>query len=286
MLPLTPLKRLQHHQRRWQGLFASASFLINEVGERLLERLDLIMLDPAYILDIQAIIGCRSNELLKRYPDATVLVSRINSNIRSRARYFWQRWSSHEQALVADPHYLPLPDESVDFIFSNCFFFSSWDMTKLVSEWQRVLKPNGLVLFSTFGPDTLKEWRASVAQTSGVAEHNPFVDMHDIGDGLLHQGFSDPVMDMELLTIYYSSFKALCQDVRINNVSADASKPPVFHGKKYWDTLKANYSVDAVTNKLPVTCEIIYGHAWKLAKVPDNTPSEFAIPINRIRRAR
>ncbi|NNM58959.1 MAG: methyltransferase domain-containing protein [Legionellales bacterium] len=290
MSNLTPLKKLQQHHQRWQGLLGSSSFLIQEIGIRLLERLELIKLEPSQILDINPLLDSQTKELLRYYPKAVVLSSHIESNSVLKPQYFWQRWGNYEKRLVADPHQLPLPEESVDFIFSNCFFFSSWDITKLVNEWHRVLRPNGLVLFSTFGPDTLKEWRVTEAKveanTSSQAKSSSFIDMHDIGDGLLQQGFSDPVMDMEMLTIYYASFKELCQDLRVNNVAAVTPVSEVFRGKKYWEAMEENYPRDPTNHKLPVTCEIIYGHAWKLKKAPVNMPSEFAVPIQRIQRAR
>src|SRR5205085_909169 len=70
--------------------------------------------------------------------------------------------------------------------------------------------PEGLVLFSSLGPDTLKELRAA----AGAASVHEFVDMHDLGDMLVAAGFSAPVMDMEVLAIEYAAGGRLLEDLR------------------------------------------------------------------------
>src|SRR5476651_1678543 len=124
--------------------------------------------------------------------------------------------SSHydcfSKKVCGDAESLPFKSESVDFVFSNCTF--QWFLDPLVAliEIQRILKPQGLLLFSTFGPDTLKELRESY-QTIDTEKHvNHFLDMHDIGDLLLHTQFLDPVMDMENITITYENCWELLQD--------------------------------------------------------------------------
>ncbi|MFN7098015.1 MAG: methyltransferase domain-containing protein, partial [Gammaproteobacteria bacterium] len=265
------LQQLKKHVQRWRIIADKSIFLTQEIGNRLLERLDLIKLQPNTILDISNIYCHQANALLRRYQDATVVVSNINKDILVNPTSLWQRWQRHEKNMVADFHQLPLADESIDFIFSNSLLYYSWDLPALIHEWFRVLKPGGLLLFSSLGPDTLKELR--IVQQSKMTS---FIDMHDIGDLLLQQGFSDPVMDMEMLMIYYQQFKQLLQDVRVNNL---LHTPVCYPGKQYFLELEQRYSTLAMPdNTLPVTCEIIYGHAWKLNKPAKNNPNEFAIP--------
>jgi malonyl-CoA O-methyltransferase len=273
---MSTLSQLQQHINRWQPHAEKATFLTKEIGTRLIERLDLIKLKPTIILDASNIFHHQTKELLQRYSDATILTATINPNIINPTS-LWQRWQRQGKNIIADFHHLPLPDESVDFVFSNCLLYSSWNLPTLIQEWYRVLKPNGLLLFSSLGPDTLKELRASQQ-----SRFNPFIDMHDIGDMLLHRGFSDPVMDMEMLTVYYQNFKQLLHDVRVNSIPV---MPVNYRGKLYLQQLEQAYKTLLTDdNKLPVTCEIIYGHAWKIQKPAKNSAGEFAIPINKIKR--
>lgn len=288
MPDFSPLQHLKQHIQRWYLAADKVTFLTKEIGTRLSERLDLIKQTPITILDASNIFNQQAKELLKRYSDATVFSTNIHPHLLSKPRPIWQRWQHHEKCFAADFHQLPLPDESIDFVFSNCLLYNSWDIPGLIHEWFRVLKPNGLLLFSSLGPDTLKELRAAqfAVQQSAVTpplnNPNPFIDMHDIGDLLLHQGFSDPVMDMEMLTVYYQNFKQLLQEVRVNNTN---TVPTRVYKKNYFLELEQAYKKFLTAeNKLPVTCEIIYGHAWKLKKPVKNSTGEFAIPIAKIKR--
>ncbi|MBY0544913.1 MAG: methyltransferase domain-containing protein [Gammaproteobacteria bacterium] len=277
-----PLRRLQQHYHRWAASAEPSMFLVKEIGQRLLERLSLIKLKPDFILDTSHLFDHQAKNLLTHYPTAQVFENIIDVTQLLTRRCWWQRFEKQAKPLMADPHHLPLAEDSVDLIVSNCLFYGSWDALQLVREWYRVLKPGGLLLFSSLGPDTLKEWRSVEQDMLGMPVKTPFQDMHDIGDSLLRQGFSDPVMDMELLTVYYNTFKVLQRDLRINHFSNDAK--PAFHGKTYWPEFDVQYPREPVTNKLPVTCEILYGHAWKLKKMPVESPSEVSISISQIKR--
>lgn len=272
------MTRLNRHFKRWQPLAAPSLFLMKEIGVRLLERLELIKLTPQVVLDVSHIFNDQAQQLLQKYPAAAILTTNKIAASLSRPRPFWQRWQKHPQSFSSIEDTLPLADASVDFIYSNLLLSDS-DLPQLMHEWHRILKPGGLLLFSRLGPDTLKEWRSA---EPGVTSKSPFVDMHDIGDLLLHQGFSDPVMDMEVLTVYYRHFNHLLQDLRINNTSVKASV--AYRGKAYWQQLKANYPRSLPDEQWPVTCEIVYGHAWKLIKAPKNEAGEFSIPLSKIKR--
>ena len=131
-------------------------------------------------------------------------------------------------------------------------------------ELHRVLQIDGLLMFSTFGPDTLKELRVAFAGVDGYNHVNRFADMHDIGDMLVAAGFADPVMEMETLTLTYDDVKAVMQDLRdIGAHNATAGRASGMLGKTKWARIVQNYETLRRDGKLPATFEIVYGHAWK-----------------------
>lgn len=145
------------------------------------------------------------------------------------------------------------------------------DPLPALKEIHRVLEVGGLLMFSTLGPDTLKELRASLPASS--AEHlHRFIDMHDLGDALVGAGFSDPVMDMEMLTVTYTKLDDLFHDLRASgSTNAALSRPRGLVGKNHWQQMRAAYEALRRDGRLPATVEVVYGHAWKAApKVADD----------------
>ena len=138
------------------------------------------------------------------------------------------------------------------------------DLPATFVELHRVIKTDGLLMFSTFGPDTLKELRIAFDGVDGYNHVNRFADMHDVGDMLVAAGFTDPVMEMEKLTLTYDDVKAVMQDLRsIGAHNATAGRAPGMLGKAKWMRIVRNYETLRRDGKLPATFEIIYGHAWK-----------------------
>ncbi len=166
-------------------------------------------------------------------------------------------------------------------------------LARLFHQWQHVLSAQGLLMFSTLGPDSLQELRQAWAKadaTNPQARVLDFADMHDLGDMLVHSGFENPVMDMEKLTLTYRSAEALLQDVRRwgaypASTTSDiaAQRPTGLTGKKTYQALLA--ALEAQRNAegvIPLTFEVVYGHAWRRATsmssdtVHDTSPGEFA----------
>jgi malonyl-CoA O-methyltransferase len=129
---------------------------------------------------------------------------------------------------------------------------------------QRVLAPGGLLMFSTFGPDTLKELRSAYEGTDGRTHVNRFVDMHDIGDMLVAAGYADPVMDMEKITLTYADVRALMRDLKVIGAhNATRGRPDALSGKSLLQAVERNYEAFRREGRLPATFEVVYGHAWK-----------------------
>jgi malonyl-CoA O-methyltransferase len=133
------------------------------------------------------------------------------------------------------------------------------------AEAARILQPGGLLLFSTFGPDTLKELRAAFAAADGYGHVNTFIDMHDLGDGLVQAGLADPVMEMEVITLEYSSVEKVARDLQaIGARNALPDRPRGLSGRERWRKVVAQYETMRRAGILPATYEVVYGHAWKV----------------------
>lgn len=249
--------------------YNEAAFLEQEVGNRLLSRLDYIKQDPSSILDLGGGTGIFSEQLALRYPKATIFNLDLAEGMLQQARTALQSnpQRSNIRMLVGDAENLPLANQSIDFIFSNCVFHWCYDISKLFKELQRVLKPEGLLLFSTLGPDTLKELRECFYLIDSNAHVNNFRDMHIVGDALLQAAFLDPVMDMEPLVLTYPTVARLIDDIKKSGSTYVLRDYYAGLSPKYlYQQLCNNYEkFKLYPGQLPATIEIVYGHAWSNA---------------------
>jgi malonyl-CoA O-methyltransferase len=171
-----------------------------------------------------------------------------------------------ENYLCADVETLPIASNSVEMVWSNLALQWCNDLPATFVELNRILKTEGLLMFSTFGVDTLHELRVAFDGVDGYNHVNRFADMHDIGDMLVAAGFADPVMEMEKLTLTYDDVRAVMQDLKsIGANNATAGRATGMMGKATWQRITQNYEKLRLDGKLPATFEIIYGHAWKPA---------------------
>ena len=249
--------------------YDSAAVLQHEVCARMLERLDYIKLQPARLLDVGSGTGWGTRQLAQRYPDAQMIALDIAIAMLQTAQArsgWWQKLfgASNQKQVCADVEALPLAANSVELIWSNLALQWCNDLPATFVELHRVLKVDGLLMFSTFGPDTLKELRQAF---SGVDKHNHlnrFTDMHDIGDMMVHSGFAEPVMDMEYLTLTYDDVRGVLYDLKhIGAHNATVGRGTGLMGKNAWARLVENYERLRRDGKLPATYEVVYGHAWK-----------------------
>ena len=249
--------------------YDAAAVLQREVCRRMLERLDYIRLQPARVLDAGCGTGWGSRQLAQRYAASQVVALDIAPGMLHAARDqsgWWRKlFSGGRQGwLCADIEALPLAARCVELAWSNLTVQWCNDLPAAFRELHRVLKVEGLLMFSTFGPDTLKELRAAFHGVDGYNHINRFTDMHDIGDMLVDAGFAEPVMDMETITLTYDDVKAVMQDLRgVGAHNATAGRAPGMMGKTAWNRVVQNYERLRRDGKLPATFEVVYGHAWK-----------------------
>lgn len=215
----------------------------------MLERLDYVKLEPRRILD--AASGPPRSELGKRYPQAQVIALDFSVPMLRAGKRGWFR--NNPALLCGELEQLPLAAETIHFTWCNMGLHWLPDPLPALREFSRVLTPEGLLMFSTLGPDTLKELRAA----AGDARVHSFTDMHDLGDMLVAAGFSAPVMDMEMLDIAYRDPAHLLEDLRhTGQTNSRDDRPHGLTGKRALETMRANLRSKA-------TFEVVYGHAWK-----------------------
>ena len=251
--------------------YDQAAVLQREVSNRMLSRLEYIKYLPDIILDAGSGTGYGSQQLAKRYPASQLIAVDIAWAMLSHARpdaSWWQRWLLLHKPqtcyVCADIEQFPVKDDSVGMVWSNLALQWCNDLNHTFSEINRVLHTNGLFMFSTFGPDTLKELRQSFVQVDTFSHVNRFVDMHDIGDLLVHNGFATPVMDMEYITLTYPDVMSVMRDLKaIGAHNVTQGRRQGLTGKNLWKKAMDQYERLRQDGKLPATFEVVYGHAWK-----------------------
>jgi malonyl-CoA O-methyltransferase len=262
-------RQLRRSFERAASTYDRAAVLQREVCERALERLDLMKISPAVILDAGSGTGFAAQALARRYPRATVVEFDIAHAMLQTARARaprWKKWLGRQRELFVcgDNEQLPIRAGTVGLFWSNLAFQWANDLPRVFSECQRVLKPGGLLTFTTFGPDTLKELRYAFAGNGGGVHVNRFYDMHDVGDMLVQAGFADPVMDMEQVTLTYADVETLMRELKAigaHNVATGRNRG--LTGRRALDNLRRRYEELRRDGRLPATFEVVYGHAWK-----------------------
>ncbi len=267
-LPLLDKRAVRRSFDRAATSYDAAAVLQHEVCRRSLERLDFIRLDPARILDAGCGTGNAWRGLMARYPDARLAALDLAPGMlqQASATLPWhQRLLRRAPATVCgDLEQLPLAGGCIDLAWSNLALQWVNALPRAFAEMRRVLAPGGLFLFTTFGPDTLKELRAAQSVGDDHVHVSGFIDMHDIGDLLVQAGFADPVIDMESFTLTYADVKSLMRDLKaIGAHNAAAQRQQGLSGKRWLASVTRNYEVLRKDGKLPATFEVVYGHAWR-----------------------
>lgn len=266
-------KRVRRAFDRAADNYQQFAVLQAEVCNRLLEKLEIVKISPQMILDAGTGTGSAIPALFARYKKAQVVTFDLSENMLLKAAQHGSFLRS-PRAVCGDIEQLPFADNSFDLVFSSLSMQWCNDLNAALVEAKRVLKPGGLYVFTTFGPDTLKELRHSWSKVDEASHVNQFIDMHDIGDALLQDGFAEPVMEAEVLTVTYGSVDGLMRDLKAigANVTAGASQTEQvvkglvrkgLGGKSMLQTVRQSYEKYRQDDLLPATYEIIYGHAWK-----------------------
>ena len=257
------------------------------VREEMLARLQGLKIEPQTVLDLGCGTGAAVKVLRERYPRAQILGLDFSSGMLHEARR-WRPWVRKPMWVCGDMERLPLRDASVDVLFSSLSVQWGNALADTLTEARRVLKPGGVFMFSTLGPDTLKELRAAwcAADNGEYAHVNMFYDMHDVGDALLRAGMRDPVMDVDRMRLYYPDVDALM--LSLKGIGAQNSMQGRARGlttrtrlQRVRDAYESQRGVDGF---LPVTYEVVYGLAWggEAGRYQANAAGEVRVPLHAL----
>lgn len=242
--------------------YDDAAVLQREVCTRMLEHLDPVKMTPQIILDVGAGTGFGVGLLMQRYKKARITAVDLAPEMLKLAAK-QGRWLRRPSVLCADADHLPIADNSVDMIVSSLMLQWSGDLERTFREFKRVLKPGGVLMFATFGPDTLMELRNSWAKVDADGHVNQFTDMHDVGDALLRCQFADPVMDREMLTLTYQKVTDLMRDLKAIGANTPSSgRRRGLMTAKTLSAVEQAYEQYRNEGALPASYEIVYGQAW------------------------
>jgi malonyl-CoA O-methyltransferase len=254
---------------RAASTYDAAAVLQAEVRQRMLERLDLVKISPQLILDAGCGTGHASRALGTRFKQSRIIaldiaLGMLRQTAQQQGLMRRLLGFGKQSGVCADIECLPLASQSTDLLWSNLAIQWCNDLDAAFGEMHRVLRPEGLLMFSTFGPDTLKELRQSAAADPNHVHVSRFIDMHDIGDAIVRAGFSAPVLDVEHFTLTYDDVMAVMRDLKaIGAHNAADGRPRGLLGKGFLRQLTESYEQFRTAGKLPATFEVIYGHAWK-----------------------
>lgn len=259
-----------------------------EIAKRLVEKLSLLKKTPTQILDLGQGTGVLCRMLQDYYQASQPKLARTMALFGldlshhmcqvAKQKFAPTAWGKFTQAfsapktpkfIQADAHALPFLGEKFDLLVSNCVFQWCEDLPRLFQECHRVLTLKGSLFFSSFGPDSLQELKACTQKISAYTHVHDFMDMHEIGDFLLKNKFSDPIVEMEKITSYYPNVSSLLLDLKkIGATNQHAKRPKGLMGKNWLKQLESHYEPLRSPQGLPVTWEVIYGHATKTTPHP------------------
>jgi malonyl-CoA O-methyltransferase len=234
--------------------YAKTATLQHEVGNFLLDNLDYIQITPQSIIDIGCGVSPIIDNLANKYPQAKIYAMDIAFDMLLQSRL---QNKANPYFFCADNINLPIKNNSIDLIVSNLMLQWCDNYPQFFSEVKRILKPNGIILFSTFGTSTLQELRQS--WDDNHVHVNDFVDAPTLGNAMFNADLSDIIMDTDRLTLYYPTVKKLMQnlkDIGANNINDTRQKG--LQGKNKFKQMLNNYEQMRTKQGLPVTYEIIY----------------------------
>ena len=288
IIELDQIQIVQHFNKA-ASTYDPVAVLQQQVGKSLLERLQGIRCQPQTILDLGCGTGYFEAFLKKLYPAAKIIGLDKSNGMLAKAQVKEKEYQLKNIHWVnGSAENLPFSDNSFELVYFNLMLHWSNDFTNSLKEIRRILKTEGLLLFSMVGPDTLQELRYCWKTVDDKPHVHLFVDMHDLGDNLHQTPFVDPVMDVEYFTLLYSEALDLMKELKklgVQNIAKDRHRGLTSKG-----TLKklihAYEGFRSEEGKLPATWEIIYGHAW-VAEKQSHKQNEFVeikIPLSSIIR--
>jgi malonyl-CoA O-methyltransferase len=259
--------------------YDKAAQLQREIGTRLLARLDIIKLSPSRILDLGCGTGYCTRALRKRYRKADIVGIDIAQAMLDEARN-GNGWFARNRWARADAERLPVAESSVDLVFSNLAL--QWcDPDSVFQEVARVLRPGGLFMFTSFGPDSLRELRVAWAEVDSAPHVHDFIDMHDLGDALARARLAEPVMDVDRMMLTYNDVLSVLRDLKqIGAHNVAQGRTQALTGKARFARFRIAYEALAQDSRIPASYEVVYGQAWS----PTAAASSVNVTLTRLQR--
>ena len=237
-------------------------FIYDSIAKRMIDRLNYIKLNPISILDIGSGLELDARLLQNKYPTTKIYKLDIAIDIlklavkKSNLMQKIFKNNKNQDLICANANSLPLLSNHFDIVWSNLTLPYINNIEDYLKEIRRVLKVEGCFFLSGLGVDSLEELRRV-----GLSTYN-FPDMHMIGDILVKLGFSNPVMDMEYITLEYDDFKLLLEDIKVLGLGFMVENPSGLTKSEYFK-LEDRFKQITKNGKIPLTLEIFYAHAWK-----------------------
>lgn len=249
------------------------------------ERLPVIRQAPASWIDWGAFLGGGADAVRAALPAARRQVVEPTAALLARSQAMVRRpwWSLGRRGEVPGVLEDDVPSASAQLVWANMVLQNSPQPLRTLARWHAALAEGGYLMFSTLGPNSLRELRALYAAQGWPVPHRAFVDMHDVGDQLLHSGFADPVMDQETLQLTWSSPEALLAELRGLGGNVDPSRHAGLRTPRWRERLLAllRERVDG-QGRLSLSFEVVYGHAVKAApRAAAGAP--VAVPLDQVR---
>ncbi|MEZ5564136.1 MAG: malonyl-ACP O-methyltransferase BioC [Gammaproteobacteria bacterium] len=258
--PVIDIAKVQRSFTRAAHCYDDADALQTEVRDRLLERLELVLLRPARVLDLGSGTGKALPALAARYPDAEIIGVDLTPDMLQVAA----TRIDTPRLVCGDAARLPFADQSFDLVFSNLAIHWSPSLDAVLREVRRVMRHPGLFTFTTPGPNAYRELRDAWRTVDDLPHVMPFPEMRALGDGMVRAGLVEPVLDTETLTLTYRNFADLIRDLRATGTTnATHGRPSGLTGRQHWAQLTSAYeAARASDGLLPATVEIVFGQAW------------------------
>jgi malonyl-CoA O-methyltransferase len=277
-----PRRRLRRLHDNAANTLGRADFLHQRLRDELLSRLDFIALKPSCVLDLGSGSGQALPRLQSRFPDATLVA------VDHAPRMLAAVDTGGAGRLCGAAEQLPLSDQSIDLVFCNLTLAYCPDPVPVLAEIRRVLREPGLMLFSTFGPDTLAELRTAWADADNHTHVIRFPDMHDLGDLVVRAGLAEPVLDRDVLTVTYEYIQSLRDDLRAaGSVNRTAGRNPGLTGRESYRRFRAGLEqCRNAEGRLSLTGEVVFGQAWAGTPAAQLGGIEASFPADQIGRRR
>lgn len=279
-------KRIAANFSRAAKHYELHAVLQKAVTEQLLERLDLVQFNPKWILDAGSGSGLSARLLAKKYKNARIAQLDLANAMLLYSRRQSSSWFSRQCYVCADVESMPLATGKIDLVFSSLMLQWCNDLDRALVETKRILRPGGVFMFATLGPDTLKELRECWAVVDDIRHVNTFIDMHDIGDALIRAGMEGVVMDVERTAMQYQDCRQLMKEIKMLGANnANTSRPRGLTGRDKLHRVIEAYEGHRDQGRLPVTYEIIYGRALSPAGGKSRPArEEVKIPLSALQR--